>query len=163
MGVSKNKGTPKWMVYKENPIKMDDLGVPLFSETSIYIYISSFLLWWGFTRYLQNFKGRNSYPAWWIWTEVCHEWCGSNSRWVANKVSAGPLPRSCSWYWIISFGFVGSWAGRGRKNVMMYFSYESVVNRMLANGWVWWNLPKRRFLSDFNAWLLTSIESAEAP
>ena len=22
-----------------------------------YIYISSFLLWWGFTRYLQNFKG----------------------------------------------------------------------------------------------------------
>ena len=35
MGVSKNRGTPKWMVYKENPIKMDDLGVPLFSETSI--------------------------------------------------------------------------------------------------------------------------------
>ena len=34
MGVSKNKGTPKWMVYKEHPIKMDDLGVPLFSETS---------------------------------------------------------------------------------------------------------------------------------
>ena len=35
MGVSKNRGTPKWMVYKETPIKMDDLGVPLFSETSI--------------------------------------------------------------------------------------------------------------------------------
>ena len=34
-GVSKNKGTPKWMVYKENPIKMDDLGVPLFLETPI--------------------------------------------------------------------------------------------------------------------------------
>ena len=33
MGVSKNRGTPEWMVYKfimENPIKMDDLGVPLF-------------------------------------------------------------------------------------------------------------------------------------
>ena len=28
MGVSKNRGTPKWMVYiMENPIKMDDLGV----------------------------------------------------------------------------------------------------------------------------------------
>ena len=30
MGVSKNKGTPKWMVYNgkpENPIKMDNLGV----------------------------------------------------------------------------------------------------------------------------------------
>ncbi len=34
MGVSKNRGTPKWMVYfMENPIKMDDLGVPLFLET----------------------------------------------------------------------------------------------------------------------------------
>ena len=31
LGVSKNRGTPKWMVYTmENPIKMDDLGVPLF-------------------------------------------------------------------------------------------------------------------------------------
>ena len=36
MGVSKNRGTPKWMVkIMENPIKVDDLGVPLFSETSI--------------------------------------------------------------------------------------------------------------------------------
>ena len=36
MGVSKNRGTPKWMVKTmENPIKMDDLGVSLFSETSI--------------------------------------------------------------------------------------------------------------------------------
>ena len=36
MGVSKNRGTPKWMILMENPIKMDDLGVPLFLETSIY-------------------------------------------------------------------------------------------------------------------------------
>ena len=37
MGVSKNRGTPKWMVYnKKKPIKMDDLGVPLFLETPIY-------------------------------------------------------------------------------------------------------------------------------
>ena len=34
MGVSKNKGTPKWWFIMENLIKMDDLGVPLFSETS---------------------------------------------------------------------------------------------------------------------------------
>ena len=42
MDVSKNRGTPKWMVYNGNPIKMDDLGVPLFLETPIYniIYIS---------------------------------------------------------------------------------------------------------------------------
>ena len=38
MGVSKNRGTPKWMVYNgKHPVKMDDLGVPLFSETSISI------------------------------------------------------------------------------------------------------------------------------
>ncbi len=31
MGVSKNRGTPKWMVFfMENPIKMDDLGYPYF-------------------------------------------------------------------------------------------------------------------------------------
>ena len=36
MGVSKNSSTPKWMVkIMEIPIKMDDLGVPLFSETPI--------------------------------------------------------------------------------------------------------------------------------
>ena len=34
-GVSKNRGTPKWMVYRENPIRIDDLGVPLFLETPI--------------------------------------------------------------------------------------------------------------------------------
>ena len=34
--------TPKWMVkIMEHPIKMDDLGVPLFLETPIYIYIIS--------------------------------------------------------------------------------------------------------------------------
>jgi len=38
MDVSENTGYPqKWMVkIMENPIKMDDLGVPLFLETSIY-------------------------------------------------------------------------------------------------------------------------------
>ena len=33
MAVSKNRGTPKWMVYNGKLIKMDDLGVPLFLET----------------------------------------------------------------------------------------------------------------------------------
>ena len=40
MGVSKNSGTPKWMVkIREIPIKMDDLGgPPLFLETPIYVF-----------------------------------------------------------------------------------------------------------------------------
>ena len=41
MGVSKNNGTPKWMVkIMENPIKMDDLGVLLFWETSTWPILS---------------------------------------------------------------------------------------------------------------------------
>ena len=38
MGVSKNNGTPKWMVkIVENPIKMDDLGpnTPIFGNIQI--------------------------------------------------------------------------------------------------------------------------------
>ena len=37
MGVSKNSGTPKWVVIMENPMKLDDLGVPLFLETPFYV------------------------------------------------------------------------------------------------------------------------------
>ena len=33
-------GTPKWMVYRENPIKMNDFGVPIFQETPISISIN---------------------------------------------------------------------------------------------------------------------------
>ena len=38
IGVSINGGTSKWLVYMENPIKMDDSGVAPFQETSICIY-----------------------------------------------------------------------------------------------------------------------------
>ena len=33
----KIRGIPKWMVYNEKPIKMDDLGAPLFLETPILL------------------------------------------------------------------------------------------------------------------------------
>ena len=43
LGVSKNRGTPKWMVYNGKPyFLMDDLGVPLFSETPIYLQFQAF-------------------------------------------------------------------------------------------------------------------------
>ena len=32
MGVSKNRGTPKWMVYSGKPINMDDLGIHYFRK-----------------------------------------------------------------------------------------------------------------------------------
>ena len=47
MGVSKNSGTPKWIVIKENPIKID-LGVPLFLETSTFLAILCDLCFWLF-------------------------------------------------------------------------------------------------------------------
>ena len=48
MDVSKNRGTPKWMVkIMENPIKMDDLGVPLFLETPISLWLFRHSEWTG--------------------------------------------------------------------------------------------------------------------
>ena len=41
MGGSINGSSPKWLVYRENPIKMDDLGVPLFWETPYLPMIST--------------------------------------------------------------------------------------------------------------------------
>ena len=39
LGVSWNGGTQEWMVYKgRSYLEMDDLGVPLFQETSNYVF-----------------------------------------------------------------------------------------------------------------------------
>jgi len=38
MGVSKNRDTPKWTVSHGKPSFLDDLGVPLFLETPIFIF-----------------------------------------------------------------------------------------------------------------------------
>ena len=52
MGVSRNRGVPPtWMMkIMENPIKMDDLGVPQFSETPIY----------------SNWKVHGTVPTYWL-------------------------------------------------------------------------------------------------
>ena len=59
LGVSKNSGTPKWMVkIMENPIKMDDLGVPLFLETPIYV--KEFLMF--FSEHVRWFDPCDRHP-----------------------------------------------------------------------------------------------------
>ena len=50
LGVSKNRGTPKWMVYNgKTLLKWIDLGVPLFFETPIWFssqYANVFLFYY---------------------------------------------------------------------------------------------------------------------
>ena len=62
MGVSKNRGTWKWMVkIVENPIKIDDLGgPPLFLETPICVYIYTYIY---ISVYIYEFPStRNAKP-----------------------------------------------------------------------------------------------------
>ena len=105
MGVSKNNGTPKWMVkIMENPIKMDDLGVPLFLETHIWRPASSFLTllpYWSPKFFKPTFVCRSSsevsYPCdnhlfdfgVIITDDSTFDQNQKNTHWPCNLVAAG--------------------------------------------------------------------------
>ena len=72
MDVSKNRGTPKWMMkIMENPIKMDDLGVPLFLEMPMYIYIYIYIY---YILYIYIYTGSS--------IAVCHSKGCRSYAWV---------------------------------------------------------------------------------
>ena len=76
VGVSQNRGIPKWMVkIMENPIKMDDLGVPLFSETSMFNWrkkgYSRWFLLKNTLKWFQDFF-KNTLSSWVFWTMSSH-------------------------------------------------------------------------------------------
>ena len=92
MGASKNNGTPKWMVYNGNPIKMDDLGVPLFLEIPIYIYIYfqlysyfPYLVGASTTPSLLQCFARHLYTRDILDIQAAHD-CSSRSRYALSPV-----------------------------------------------------------------------------
>ncbi len=88
MGVSKTRGTPKWMVYNGNPIKMDDLGVPLFLETPMY----KLLVRTHITKQLQNawpprwaHLGIWNTSSYWVWAYPPWSW-HSPWKWMLGRL-----------------------------------------------------------------------------
>ena len=82
MGLSKNRGTPKWMVYNGKPYEqMDDLGVPIFLETPKSIIQRFGVSMPSFFR--PKVDERPSCRWWWTRQELPLLWikrCGSISR-----------------------------------------------------------------------------------
>ena len=59
MGVSINGGIQKWLVYNfimEDPMKVDDLGVPVFQETVISVWMNNETTWQLLSRLLFSLK-----------------------------------------------------------------------------------------------------------
>ena len=109
MGLSKDRGTPKWMLHNKHPIKMDDLGVSLFLETSILWDVSFFFtvherLENGpfFSRFLfpedaefrpSHVNGSHSDP---VFLLVCEN--GNDRNWAKGWVIATVINRNQSIY-----------------------------------------------------------------
>jgi len=93
--VSKNRGTPKWMVYNGKPHLNGDLGVSPFSETSRLI-ASHFTSCWG-----SGFFTSSTAPSYQIW------W----SRWSYWNSRSSTLCRPSRCPENKSRGFPQSWKG----------------------------------------------------
>ena len=140
MDVSKNRGKPpKWMVkIMENPIEMDDLGVPLFSETPIYIICIQIIcstlrrrcesfVHLSYTIEIDSFQKPHSR----IWVYACQ---GTNilkkiiinCSFVKNQIFGGPIPVTESTRWCL---FVQQGDGKGSG-----FRHKTKLSFML-NDW----------------------------
>ena len=110
MGGFSIQGTPKWLFYiRENPFKMNDLGVPPFQETSIcvciYIYIHTVVkirsLWIS-----TMCKGNTHIPdhpclATWM---ICLDWSGPRSQ---KQESSCCCPK----WWTTHYKTKNQWIG----------------------------------------------------
>ena len=134
MGVSKNRGTPKWMVYNGKPCEhMDDLGgvFPPFKETPIYIRI-----------YIYMFVGQEV-PRSWFWVfgdfwNQWHPWGICRSLWKSNftytartNIQGAHFRVPKPFVFVFSFGGVGGWA-------LTYFCEKHL--KMVE---MWWMMKSR--------------------
>ena len=83
-----NRGSPKWMVYDGKPFKIDDLGVPLFSETSIlFNSIPWFIGCLEFLSQVMKFEVKD--PGRWTNNDfmlfIAQRWTHANSSWTHER------------------------------------------------------------------------------
>ena len=101
-GFHSHGGTPKWMVYREHPIKMDDLGVALFWEPH---HISGSQQVWEAQKWSRAYHH--------CVLHATNLWHGRPTSWVASELSIKSVKpkknrkKSCILYddiWCISAG-----------------------------------------------------------